>query len=330
MVSLKHKIMNYIGIDISKLTFDVALEENGRYRYYKFDNNLTGFKQLLKLLEVEYSCCVMEASGPYYLKLATYLAEAGIKVSVVNPLVIRRFCQMRLMKAKTDKKDAAMIADYGKTERLKQWEQEAVYVQNLRQMHACVEQLDKARTGFIRQLEAFKQNPISFKEAQRALTHMIKSIEKQIKELEQKMEEIIAIHHKNLYEQLKSIPGVGRKTSILLVVITGGFTKFQNAKQLSSYVGLSPRIYESGTSVKGKVKICKMGMSKMRALLYVCSWSAIKCNTACKNLYERMVAKGKPKMVALIAVANKLLKQSFAIATQGTYYEENYTAKTCF
>jgi transposase len=117
---------------------------------------------------------------------------------------------------------------------------------------------------------------------------------------------------------------------MLLIVISGGFTKFSNAKQLSSYVGLSPRIFESGTSVKGKARICKMGMSRIRAMLYVCSWSAIKCNKACKELYQRLLGQGKSRRLALIAVANKLLKQTFAIATKGTFYEEKFLLKTCF
>ena len=107
---------------------------------------------------------------------------------------------------------------------------------------------------------------------------------------------------------------------MMLIVLTGAFTKFSNAKQLSSYFGLSPRIFESGTSVKGKARITKMGMSKIRAMLYVCAWSAKRCNTACKELYDRLVAKGKSKRLALIAVANKLLKQAFAIATKKEYY----------
>jgi transposase len=313
--------MNYVGIDISKESFDVALKESISYKHYKFNNNTIGFKQFVKLLSKTEHWCVMEASGPYYQKLALHLQLHEIKVSVVNPLVIRRFCQMRLVKAKTDKKDAAMIAEYGKTENPKAWEAPAAYLLELKQMQAYIEQLDKSRTGFIRQIEAFKQSPVFNKEVKKGIERMIKATEKQIQEVEQKMESIIRQHHNQMFEQIKSIPGVGKKTSLLLVVISGGFTKFENAKQLSSYVGLSPRIFESGTSVKGKVRICKMGMSRVRAMLYVCSWSAIKYNKACKELYQRIVEKGKAKQVALIAVANKLLKQAFALAKKNEYYK---------
>lgn len=138
------------------------------------------------------------------------------------------------------------------------------------------------------------------------------------------MEQIIKTHYKEMLDHLKSIPGLGTKTSLLLIVISGGFSKFENHKQLTSYVGISPRIFESGTSVKGRSKICKMGMSKIRAMLYVCAWSAKRCNKSCRELYDRLVEKGKAKKLALIAVVNKLLKQAFAIATKKEYYLINF------
>jgi transposase len=318
------KMMNYVGIDISKLSFDVAIEnEKGKYTHYKFTNDSNGFSKLLKLLNTEIHCCVMEASGPYYLKLAFFLFEKKIFTSVINPLVIRRFSQMRMMRTKTDKKDAVMIAEYGKTEQPERWKPEADYVLELKQMQAYVEQLTKSRTGFIRQQEAFAQNPVKCAGLNKSIADIIKDIEKQIALIEAKMEAIVKQYHHKQLEQIQSIPGLGKKTAMQLIVLSGGFERFENAKQLSSYVGLSPRIFESGTSVKGKAKICKMGMSRIRAMLYVCSWTAKKCNKACRELYDRLVEKGKAKKLALIAVANKLLKQAFAIATKNEFYLEN-------
>lgn len=322
--------MNYIGIDVSKLTFDVAVEAEKGYSYYKFSNDGEGFKELGKLLKSGEDWCVMEATGPYYLKLACYLNEQGVSVSVVNPLVIRKFCQMRLAKAKTDKKDAAMIASYGKTERPSAWQPEAEYILELKQLQAFTGQLNKSRTGYIRQQEAFAQNPVISKDVKRGLDKMITQTEKQIAEIEDKMQLLIKQYHSDMFESVTSVPGIGKKTGLLLLVITGGFTKFENSRQLSSYVGLSPRIFESGTSVKGKSRICKMGMSRIRAMLYLCAWSAKRKNKACKELYDRLVEKGKSKRLALIAVANKLLKQVFAIAKQGGQYNENYLQKACF
>src|ERR1043165_5375911 len=122
-------IKNYIGIDVSKLFFDIAIEEAGSYKYFQLSNDPKGFKALGDLLGSNIRWhVVMEASGPYYLRLATFLYDHNIHVSVVNPLVIRRFCQMRLCRAKTDKKDAQMIAMYGKTEQPQPWHPDTGYM----------------------------------------------------------------------------------------------------------------------------------------------------------------------------------------------------------
>lgn len=314
------KSKNYVGIDISKLSFDVAIYQADKYQFHKFSNNIKGFKDFSKLLDKANSVCVMEASGPYYLQLATYLSDKGFSVSVINPLVIKRFCQMRMTRTKTDKKDALMIAEYGKTEEPKLWVPDSDFVLELKQMQAYLGQLDKSRTGFIRQKEAFKHNAAISRSVVKSIDFMVEKLAKEMKEIERKMEDIIKKHHQEMFEQLQSIPGLGKKTSLFLIVISGGFEKFDNAKQLASYIGISPRIFESGTSVKGSSRICKMGMSKIRAMLYVCAWSAKKYNHACKDLYDRLVEKGKPKKLALVAVINKLLKQAFAIATKKEYY----------
>ena len=100
---------------------------------------------------------------------------------------------------------------------------------------------------------------------------------------------------------------------------------FENYRQLSSYFGLCPRIYDSGKSVHGKAHICKIGMGWIRKLLYMCSISAIRYNKACAALYVRLKEKGKPIKVILIAVANKLLKQIFAIVKSNSVYSEILT-----
>jgi transposase len=323
------KTFIYVGIDISKLTFDVALTKDNSYEHYQFSNDAKGFKKFVKLLGSEH-CCVMEASGPYYLKLAFYLSDCGIAVSVINPLVIRRFSQMRMIRAKTDKKDAVMIAQYGKNQIPELWEQEAVYVLELKQMQAYCEQLNKNRTSLMRQQQAFEVNPFPSKAVLKSSQKQIKEIENQLAHIEKEMLMLIEKHHKKQYDQIRSIPGIGPKTALALIVLSGGFEKFSSAKQLCSYVGLSPRIFESGTSVKGKARICKMGMSRIRAMLYVCSWSAKKTNRACRELFDRLVEKGKSKKLALIAVANKLLKQAFAIAKSDKYYNENNLNFSCF
>ena len=133
-------------------------------------------------------------------------------------------------------------------------------------------------------------------------------------------------HQKEL-SLLTSIPSIGSKTALALIVFTDGFQRFDSAKELCSYAGITPIIRESGSSIKGKPRISKIGNTKLRNLLFMCSFNAYKYNKACKALYERLVAKGKSKKLALIAVCNKLLKQAFAIVKSGLPYDENFVSK---
>jgi transposase len=320
---------NYTGIDISKLFFDVSVPQGDQYSYYKFSNDTSGFEALIKILTVD-SHVVMEASGPYYLRLACFLHTKGINVSVINPLVIRRFCQMRLSRAKTDKKDARMIAEYGKAERPVLWQAPQQYVIALQQMEALLSNLNKEYTALNNQLESFLSSGMLDKGLEKMIVNELTHKRELIETLTTQMQDLTHQHHAEMLDNLKSIPGLGKKTGMMLTVLSGGFTRFNDYRKLSAYIGLCPRIFESGTSVKGKARICKMGMSRIRAMLYMCAWSAKRCNKACRELYERLVAKGKAKKLALIAVANKLLKQAFAIATSQTKYNENYSKNICF
>jgi transposase len=158
------------------------------------------------------------------------------------------------------------------------------------------------------------------KDVKTTLNRMIAQQQKMMDHLEQKTEQIIRQYHQQMFNNLTTIPGIAKKTATVLISITGGFTRFGNAKQLCAYVGMSPRIYESGTSIKGKARICKLGMSRVRAMLYVCAWSAVRFNKSCADLYERLLSKGKAKKLALVAVAHKLLRQAFAVATGNNPY----------
>jgi transposase len=307
--------MKYTGIDVSKLTFDCSITNADCKIVEKdFTNDLNGFKRLKQLLP-EQTQVVMEASGPYYLKLATYLFEQGFKVSVVNPLIIRRFCQMRMVRTKTDKKDASMIREYGVTEKPGIWQPDETSITRLKQLNTAVELLDKHVTAARNQLEAFRQMPDTNKTLLKDLRRVITSNEKCIEKMEKEMQEIALLEYSEAYKALQTIPGIGPKSAVMLIAITGNFKKFDNYKQLVAYVGLNPRIFQSGTSVKGKGKISKMGTARVRKLLYLCSWTAKRYNVYCKEMYERLKSKAKPERVIKIAIANKLLRQAFAVGS---------------
>ncbi|WP_177761900.1 IS110 family transposase [Flavobacterium sp. I3-2] len=312
-----------IGIDISKQTFDVSFKRKERWDYFVFPNEEKGFKQLLNLIE-QVDWVVMEASGSYYFPLATFLSSRNIKVCVENPLVIKRFSQTMLYRAKTDKKDARTIAEYGEKYDLKQWEQESENCTKLRHLYTRVELLNKQIQQNKRQLEAFESSGSLDKFLEKTIKKDLSNLEKTKHKIEVEMERLAKQQYGQTIENIESIPGIGRKTAMMLSLITDNFKKFENYKQLIAYVGFSPRIYQSGTSVKGKGHICKMGKAQIRKLLYMCSWSAKHCNKTCKEMYDRLKSLGKPERVIKIAIANKLLKQAFAIAKANGKYQENY------
>lgn len=310
----------FAGIDISKESFDISIvstQHTGKSA--RFSNDQEGFLQLKSMLPAE-AHCVMEATGPYYLRLATWLHKNGFVVSVVNPLVIRRFAQMQLRRVKTDKADAAIIADYGRIHQPEPWSPPARYLLTLQQLDAMRDQAIVQLGVLNNQWEAFNAGGMMDKEVKSMLNKMIKAQEKVLQQLEDKTQSIIMQYHQQMLANITSIPGIAKKTAAVLITVTGGFTRFKTVKQLCAYVGMTPRIYESGSSIKGKARICKLGMSKVRRLLYVCAWSAKRYNAACAELYARLVAKGKAKKVALVAVANKLLRQAFAVATSNKPY----------
>lgn len=317
------KKCQYIGIDISKKTFDVSFYDGESHRHECYVNTETGFASFVAELS-EGSHCVMEATGVYHLHLALYLSQRQIALSVVNPLVIRRFCQMQLRRAKTDKADAQQIALYGWHNQPKLWQPDPEAVTQMGQLSAFIELAKKQYTALCNQREAFTLQPHGDPALLRMLYREILRQKKIVAAQVQKLIALAKITYSEVFESLVSIAGIGEQTASLLVMATNGFTAFDSSKQLIAYLGLSPRHYESGSSVRGKAHICKMGMGHIRATLYLCSWSAVKYNASCRALYLRLRQRGKPGKVAMIAVANKLVKQAFAVATKHTRYDDQF------
>lgn len=316
-----------VGIDISKMYFDIYFKDfTGKEVVTHLKNNKEGFADLLKKIPLD-SWVVMEASGPYYYSLASFLYEKGIKVAVINPLVIRRFMQMQLKRTKTDSADAKGIALYGQLMQLKKWKPLKENYLKIKQWWALRKQLLKSHHALNRQLEAFLATGDIDGCLKKTIEKEIIGLNEKIKKVDNQLNDLIKTENGALKEQLESIPGIGSKTSLILIISLRGLEDFNNYKEVISYLGLSPRIYESGTSVKGKSKICKMGMSEARKCLYMAALSSKRHNAACRELYSRLRARGKAHRVAMIAVVNKLIKQAFAIAKNGTLYEDDFQSQ---
>ena len=196
-----------------------------------------------------------------------------------------------------------------------------------RQLEQVSEQLLKQKTMVSNSLEALQPQPVIRKLALKRLQQLRKTLTQQVALVEAELLTLLEQRFAAQMTLLCSIPGIGRKTAVMLLRFAGGFTRFDNYRQVIALAGLSPREHTSGTSIRGKVRITKMGGGLIRGKLFMCSFSAKKTNAACAALFDRLVAKGKNKKLALIAVCNKLLKQAFAIVKSGVPYQADFSSK---
>ena len=195
------------------------------------------------------------------------------------------------------------------------------------QLFRLLDSYVKKSTGTKNKLHGEDVLGVPSKTVYRSLKRNLIHLKKEIKLLEERLLELVKQDQQHQLTLLQTIPGIGMKTALFLIVVTDGFKKFETASQLCSYVGITPTIRESGSSVRGRSRISKVGNKKLRNLVFLAAFSAYKYNKACKALFDRIVAKGKSKKLALIAVANKLLKQAFAIAKSGLPYDENFVSR---
>lgn len=314
-----HAIMpTFIGIDISKKNFDVSINRKSR----RFANTSAGFAALVQQLPSD-AYCVMEATGTYGYSLAEYLVAHGYRVAVVNPLRIKRYGQMHLRRHKTDRADAALIAQFAANQQLAasdQWQPPSDALNDLKQQQTVLEQLKKQQTALLNQLESLRQLPRPSRDAIDAIQKVLAGIAQAIKELEASQERQICQTDKDLYLVIRSVPGIGPRAATALLIATNFFRSCQTSGQLASYLGLCPRPYQSGISINSDGAIGHTAQAYVRALLYMCSISAMRFNRSCHALYTRLLGRGRSKKVALIAVAHKLVRQVFAVVERRTFF----------
>jgi len=308
--------MEYIGIDISKDCFDAFHRGLGNRQ---FSNDEKGYHSLMKWVSESEVHCVMEASGPYYLRLSAWLHDRKIPVSIINPLVIRRFCQMNLQRAKTDKKDAQAIASFAVMTNPSAWKPAIEEVQQIRQLLSVLEQLSKQLTATRNAEEALFHHPKMNKKAYQSLEQVKKVQQEQIQQLEKEINQLTEKNFGAQVKQLTSIPGIGKKTATMLIVITDGFTRFNHKKQLVAYVGLSPRIFQSGKTVNRKPRIAKMGMGEIRRLLFMCSFQAIRSKRSMQTALPTIESKREGGKSGISCCS----KQTFTTSVRTSYEAAN-------
>lgn len=308
-----------IGIDISKQSFDVV-DSHEKHQIYTQD--LEGFKKFCKAIPKD-SICVMEATGIYHLQLANYLFQNNIQVAVINPLRIKRFIQMRLRRNKTDKSDASMIRLYGINQDIDLYKPIDSNLQKSKDNYQTMEQFINIRASLKNKLKELQYKGSDTKLIQIVESQLV-TLTESINELDAEITKLLNKNHGPLLSNLKSVVGIGPRTAAILIISSDAFKQFDSAKQLASYYGIAPSERSSGTSLRKKSHISKRGNPLVRKKLYMCSLQAARYNPACLELYQRLIAKGKPKKLALIAVANKLLRIAFAIAKSNIPYDREY------
>lgn len=310
---------NFVGIDISKQYFDAFVEVKGKNRHHQFPNTEKGFESFLlwcKKWQANDAHFCMEATGAYWVALATWLYQAGECVSVVNPACIRRFAQSELKRTKTDKVDAGIIGRFCKAMRPGLWQPLSVEAQELQNL--VRRQYDLAK---MRQQERNRRASKGLDAAAlESVERMLKFIEQEIGRLDRQIEKLykkyLSLRRKR--ELLMSIPGIGIQTANVVLAEVPNHELFSNAKQLAAYAGLAPKEIRSGDSIRGRTRISKTGRSRLRTALYLPSVTARKCNPVIKGFANRLLKNGKAPMKVVAASMRKLLHIIYGVLKTGT------------
>jgi transposase len=318
----------YCGIDVSNETLDAYFQnKNGNFQHLQVTNTVTGFRKLVKETgkEVQF---VMEATGVYHLNFIFFLQEKNIKFSVVNALQIKRYIQMHLERNKSDKKDAKRIYEYGVDRNPEIYSMPDMDYFECRSLNNAIHDLTKEITKFSNQIHSLKKCPFDAKNIIKSFEKIIKKLKKEKQNLEKLLQEKLLEWDRETLELVTSVKGLGKRAAAELLIYTQGFKDMNSYKQLISYAGLSPTEYRSGSSIRGRVRICKQGGKQLRHILYMCALNAKKTNAQCRALFDRLVEKGKNKKAAVIAVCNKLLKIVFGVVKNRALYQDNFLEKT--
>lgn len=275
-----------LGIDISKKKFDVALLAGEKVWAKSYFNDKAGFEKLHQWLqgrEASPHIC-MESTGIYGHALANFLFEKEYVVSMVNPARVKGFGKSELSRNKTDEADAKLIARFCLAMKPEPWQPEPQWQIELKQW---VSHLDRLKE--MERMELNRQD-VSIKSVQKAISKHLKSLKDQIEDAEEEIRKLIN-NDDNLRknrELLDTIPGIGQVTIAQILAIVGDVNRFKNAKKLSAFVGLNPCQRQSGSSIKGRTKLSKIGNSQLRKSLYMPALVAIRHNPVFKRGFMRV------------------------------------------
>ncbi len=305
-----------LGVDIAKRKFDVALLVNDKLKHKVFANRQEGFAELLAWLKkqgVDQAHACLEASSTYGEELATYLHELGHRVSIVNPARIKGFAQGELLRTKNDKVDAGVIARFCATMRPEPWAPLPPEIRILQALVRRVDALMSMRTQELNRIETTHETVVA------SLQEHVAYLDQEITKLKQQISDHIKHdpHLRTKRDLLRSIPGVGEATIAAILAELALFEQCDRVQKVVAYIGLAPKEFTSGSSIKGKPRICKMGNARMRKALYMPSLVALQYNPIIISFSQRLLARGKNGKVIVCAVMRKLVHIIFGVLKSG-------------
>lgn len=324
----------YLGIDVSKAKLDCCLLDvaSGKRKSKSVDNSPTGTASLLAWCAKHQALpgevhVVMEPTGVYHESAALALTDAGLTVSLVNPLHLRRFADSLGALSKTDAADAALLARFGQERQPEPWQPPSPAV---RQLQALLARRDAVAADLQRERNRLEQATLGKapKLVLDSIGNSIKHLDKQLHKLEQAISDHIDQDPdlRKDHELLLSIPGVGdRLANLFTALLADG--RFNSAEQLAAYLGLIPVQWQSGTSVRAPARLSKRGPAHIRGSLYLPAVVAKQHNVHVRALYERLLARGKSKMAALGAAMRKLVHLCFGVVKSGQPYSPVWNPK---
>jgi transposase len=315
-----------LGIDIAKLKFNVCLvNTEGKLKHKVFSNTAAGFEQLkawLSKQRVERVHACLEATGTYGEALSLCLHQLGHTVSVVNPAAVKAFAGSRLSRTKTDRVDAELIARFCLAQVPPAWTPLPVEV---RELQALVRRLES-----LVEMRVMEENRLS---SGIAVDAVRQSVEEHLSYLNQEIkrtEELIRDHIKGnptlkqQSELLDSIPGIAETTAALLLAEITDINQYRSARQVAAYAGLVPRERQSGTSVRGRTRLSKIGNARLRRALYFPAITALRCSPFFQAWAEGLLKRGKSKMSVICAVMRKLVHIAYGVLKSGKPFDPEW------
>jgi len=320
--------LRYQGFDISKATFDVARwgdQDFPRMVLSQFPRSPEGVRAWLSSMapeELERTGVVMESTGGYCKQLAVWLKESqpDLHVAIANPFIVKSYGRSLALRNKTDRVDARLLARFGQDRQPMDWTPLPAAQEHLRALIRTRAYLMHLLVGIRNRLHEHECPSPLAEQSQRALvealTIQVEALTRGIETLG--LEDDILRHWMEL---LISVPGIGPITAATTVGEAGDLRRFNRRGQLVAFLGVSPRVYTSGSSVHGRTRMSRMGGSHARAALYMAAVAASRTQTPIGDFYRHLVENGKPKKAALGAVMRKLVVIMRAVLIQDRPYE---------